>query len=398
MRTGQFLEGVSRTFDVDLAVVLLSAESVTPNDFVLSKVRRCHVFSELVADTHYQFIDRVIDAEAKLAAFQAYGKPSICSLVTPALCEEIEKWIAGETYAVVHIMRLYLAPVAQIWLNRSSPAGPVLTLDCDENETTTHQSLAQCHRRMGNVPQAHWLEAEARAFEKLGQDWLGKFARVFFSCSDDASAHANARYVPNSSHIPANVSRLNSGAVRNVLFLGTLSYAPNTEAALWFAESVWPFVLQGAREPLKLWLVGPEPAETIQAFSGRDDIEVTGAVPDVARYYRTADLVVVPIRSGGGTRIKVVEAAAYGVPMVATTLGAGGLDLRHERDLLIADDAQAFAEACLHLLNDRALAESLVSRANRQVRRLYDRDSLAREIGDAVLSLARGEDAPSNIT
>jgi polysaccharide biosynthesis protein PslH len=98
---------------------------------------------------------------------------------------------------------------------------------------------------------------------------------------------------------------------------------------------------------------------------------VTGAVADVSRYYRDADLAVVPLRAGGGTRIKMIEAALHGVPIVATRFGAEGTTFQNRVDMLMANDASSFLRACLLLARDNSLSERLADRARRKAQRDY---------------------------
>ena len=100
-------------------------------------------------------------------------------------------------------------------------------------------------------------------------------------------------------------------------------------------------------------------------------IEVTGSVADVSRYYREADLVVAPLRAGGGTRIKIIEAAAHGVPIVATAMAAEGTSFRHGVDILIADEETSFLRACILLARNRTLSTRLARSARTKVNRDY---------------------------
>src|SRR5690606_17123238 len=115
-----------------------------------------------------------------------------------------------------------------------------------------------------------------------------------------------------------------------ILFCGAMDYNPNIDALRWFFAEMHPAILQ--RVPnLKTLIVGKDPAPEVKAYSARPGVTVTGGVPDVRPYYKKAWLQIVPLRIGGGTRLKIVESLGVGTPVVSTTIGAQGLGLRHAR-------------------------------------------------------------------
>lgn len=156
-----------------------------------------------------------------------------------------------------------------------------------------------------------------------------------------------------------------------VLFVGSMDYGPNIEGAVLLVREVWP-VLRARHPHLRLLLVGSRPAPEVRSLAQVPGVTVTGTVEDVRSYYREASAAVVPLRVGGGTRLKIMEAMACGVPVVSTTLGAEGLGVEHGRDLLIADTAAEMAAAVASLVNDAALAGSLAEAGRALVRERYD--------------------------
>ena len=387
MRAGQFLEGYAKHFDIDLAVILVSGADPTETEFVKTHVSRYRVFDNLPSDSHYALIERLADANARLAAFVAYGRPSIARVMTPTLKADLAVWIGDVDYAAIHIMRHYLAPLTELWAGRSQPDRPVLMLDCDEDEARTHFNLARCRHRLGERDTAQWVLAEARAFGRVREAWSRPFDCIYYSAPDDVRLHPGARHVPNTAELPQRPRRPRVGATHNLLFLGTLDYAPNTEAVLWFLRRVWPLLRRSTCRKLRCRFVGPRPIAAMLKFATNPDFEIPGPVPDVSEAYGQADLAIIPVLSGGGTRIKVIEAAAHGIPIVATRLGASGLDLRHERDLLIADSPRDFARACARLIEQPRMAEALAARAQYRVRRLYSRNKWVDQIGQLASNM-----------
>jgi polysaccharide biosynthesis protein PslH len=143
----------------------------------------------------------------------------------------------------------------------------------------------------------------------------------------------------------------------SVVFNGVLNYRPNLDAANYLVEQVWPLVLERCPSA-RLVLVGRAP-EREAASLRRATVEVIGTVPDVRPYLGRAEVVAVPIRMGGGTRFKVVEALSMAKPMVSTTLGCEGLSVRDREHLLIADDPETFAREILELFEDGELRRRL---------------------------------------
>jgi glycosyltransferase involved in cell wall biosynthesis len=156
---------------------------------------------------------------------------------------------------------------------------------------------------------------------------------------------------------------------RTVVFNATFNYRPNLDAALWLLDEVWPLVL--AKHPAaKLALVGNATQHEVQELT-RPGVELVGQVPDVRPYLRSAEVVAVPVRMGGGTRLKVVEALSLGKAMVSTTLGCEGLAVGDREHLLVGDDAAAFAAAILELFDDASLRARLGATGRRLVESRY---------------------------
>lgn len=157
---------------------------------------------------------------------------------------------------------------------------------------------------------------------------------------------------------------------RDVLFMGRMDYHANVDAALFFVEKVWPLI-QARRPELRLVIVGAQPAKPILALRDRG-ITVTGTVEDVRPYYQSALTSVVPLRVGGGTRLKVLEAMAAGTPVVSTTLGAEGLATTPGKDILIADSPEAMADAVVSLQAETPQWQEIASNGRRLVQTKYD--------------------------
>jgi len=148
-----------------------------------------------------------------------------------------------------------------------------------------------------------------------------------------------------------------------IVFTGAMDWLPNEDAVLWFAKEVLPRIR--SRVNARLWIVGRHPRDVVKRLKSEEDgIEVTGMVDDVRPYIDRAKVYVVPLRIGGGTRIKIYEAMAMGKPVVSTRVGAEGLPVVNGENVVLADDADTFAKHVADLLED-ADARSRIGSAAR---------------------------------
>jgi glycosyltransferase involved in cell wall biosynthesis len=164
-----------------------------------------------------------------------------------------------------------------------------------------------------------------------------------------------------------------------VLFVGTFKWLPNIEAVEEIVKKIWPLILKQLPNA-RLKIVGFSPTDKIKAYAAEPSIEVLGAIDDIRDAFATAHMLLAPIRSGKGTRYKVLEAMITGTPVVATTLAAEGLDLKSGRDVLIADSSGVLADASVRLLKDKSLQEKLGAAGEKIVRQGYSWDTIAKEL------------------
>lgn len=161
----------------------------------------------------------------------------------------------------------------------------------------------------------------------------------------------------------------------SLIFTGKMSYQPCADAAVYFCREVLPLVKKEIPD-VDLWIVGREPPQEVINLAA-DGVHVTGWVEEVVPYYERSTVCVVPLRAGGGTRLKILEAMALGRSVVSTKVGCEGLDVTDGENILIADHPQEFADKTIRLLRDRELRNSITARARRLVENQYDWDILA---------------------
>jgi glycosyltransferase involved in cell wall biosynthesis len=223
---------------------------------------------------------------------------------------------------------------------------------------------------------------------------LGFGASLF--CSDQdrvrllhGEARPNAFVVPNAYADPSFAAYdFGDGfPTRNtLLYVGALNYEPNAQGLSWFIESIWPS-FAAANPEARLLVVGRRPSLEVQRLcASRGDIELHSDVPDIKPYYRQARAAVVPVLAGGGTRIKILEAALAHRPVLSTSPGAAGLDFVPERDLLLFDDAaQLRAQYATLMRRDRY--QALVRNARDLVMLRYSAQAFDDALAAAVSML-----------
>ena len=171
-----------------------------------------------------------------------------------------------------------------------------------------------------------------------------------------------------------------------LLFVGSFPHLPNLDAARFFLEAVW-LQLKGQIPTLRLTLAGARPPEEILALDGVHDVEVAGEVESLLPLYQGHRLLVVPLRAGSGTRLKILEAMACGLPVVSTTIGAEGLGAVHEEHLLIADDPHEMLVAIIRLVTEDDLHQRLARNGRKLVEDRFSWDAIVGLLAQDYLEL-----------
>jgi glycosyltransferase involved in cell wall biosynthesis len=245
---------------------------------------------------------------------------------------------------------------------------PLLVVDSHNIDYELARQYARAGRRL-----AHRLYAAVN-WRKLRREELGTYrdADGVYLCSAederrllDVIPEARTAVIPNAADVefyqPRPADPPPDG--RTIVFFGHLSYAPNVDGVIYFVEEIWPRIAE-AHPEARLKIIGGSPPRPLQRLAG-PRIELTGFVPDLRPHLAAAAVVVVPLRLGGGTRLKIVEAMAMAKAIVSTPLGAEGIEAVPGRDLLIEGQPAAFADAVNRLLGDPELAARVGQSARR---------------------------------
>jgi len=177
-----------------------------------------------------------------------------------------------------------------------------------------------------------------------------------------------------------------SASGNNLLFVGVIGYPPNADAVLYFCKSIMPLVRRKIPD-VQLTVVGNAPPPEVCKLAVRDEVVVTGVVDDLVAYYARATVCVVPLRAGGGTRLKILEAMAFGRPVVSTSIGCEGLAAVDGEHLLIGDSPEDFAQNVIQLLLEPDLRHRITIAARRMVEQRYDWPIIGRKLCGSMVRL-----------
>lgn len=282
----------------------------------------------------------------------------------------VDRLAAQTPFAVVHADQLNMAQYAV----RVRGARTVLD---------AHNALWVLYRRLAGTmapgPRRWLLERDWRLLKRYEGRLVREFDATLAVSDQDRAALREAAGVPRPVAvipIAVDVDELPvvgrpAGADR-LLHIGTMYWPPNVDGLWWFIRQVLP-IIRVARPQVQLDLVGARPPAELQALHGAGaGVNVPGYVADPTPYLEQAGAFIVPLRAGGGMRVKILEALARGLPLVTTSIGCEGIAVEHGRHALIADTPEAFARETVRVLQDRALADQLGRAGRALVEARYD--------------------------
>jgi polysaccharide biosynthesis protein PslH len=235
----------------------------------------------------------------------------------------------------------------------------------DKLETPTvlfqHNVESALWRRMAviasNTAKRLVYQLEFQKMLRYERSALGKFDHIiavsehdrqqFLAMASDCCVSVVPTGVDTQKYLPAPPATANPP---RIVFTGSMDWEPNIDAVTYFCSDVFPNI-RAEFPSVVFQIVGRNPHSSVEQLAS-DSVEVTGTVPAVSKYLREASVIVVPLRIGGGTRLKIFEAMAVGKAVVSTSIGAEGLDVQGGRDLILADDAKSFAKSVCLLLRD----------------------------------------------
>lgn len=293
--------------------------------------------------------------------------------------EAIDEVCAGESFDIIQLESSFLCAF-------EFPAGPKLVLDEHNIESEVFRRMCESER---SIPRRAFNRVEHARFRHWERRWWTRADGCVVSSDREVDAVRTAAprtplaVVPNGVDLEYFSPAGSPVQPRSLVFNGIMTYRPNLDAALYLLDEVWPHV-RDACPDARLTIVG---RGTQSALGGRRQagVDLFDEVPDIRPHLQHAAVVAVPVRIGGGTRLKVVEGLAMGKAIVSTSLGCEGLAVRNDEHLVIADDPRAFAARCVELFGDPDRAEALGLAGRALMEREYSWDL----IGDRLEALHR---------
>ncbi|HEY3289735.1 MAG TPA: glycosyltransferase, partial [Anaerolineae bacterium] len=291
-------------------------------------------------------------------------------LWSPEFAAKLAEWTAAQHFDVIQVEGIELA--RYIGLDRRAPDHAKARIVFDDHNCeyvlqrrSFETDLRQPRRwHAAAYSLAQWQRL--RVFERRAMQQAD--ATLCVSPQDalmlsQLGKEPDAHVIPNGIDVNAyRQSPISSLQSPNLVFTGKMDFRPNIDAMMWFGQAVFPLIK--ARAPAAhLWIVGQQPGPRLDVLRADPAITITGAVDDVRPFIAGAQVYIAPLRVGGGTRFKLLEAMAMRRPIVSTSLGCEGFPVASGRELLIGDTPEAFAEQVVRLFNDDSLCAELTERA-----------------------------------
>jgi glycosyltransferase involved in cell wall biosynthesis len=383
-RLTHLLRGVASAGEVTLVYPTKAQTSDLDLEALSPYCREVHTFP-------FESLQYQRDSRLPTALFWAKHKMRYLHPFTSALIQELR---SREGMALVanlckqNFDIIWCQRISSLHMLPSSIASRVI-IDLDDLEHRSLRSRLVLRKDPPHMLPLHWFE-----FFKLRRLERG-VARLPYElavCSDIdrqvVEGRAKAWVIPNGVELPtqpANPRQENSAPV--LLFPGYMAYEPNADAALFFAKRILPLIRRTVPDA-KFLVVGRDPTSAVRQLHDGKSVVVTGTVPEIAPYLDGASVVVAPIRFGGGTRIKILEALAYRKAVVSTTIGAEGIHVESGKHLLLADFPEDFARACTLLLKDAGFRNRLGEEGFSLVRNDYQWDRIEQIVRQIVSGTA----------
>jgi sugar transferase (PEP-CTERM/EpsH1 system associated) len=298
---------------------------------------------------------------------------SILNFTAPQIMEKVEHVLQDNRFDIIQFEGVHLLAYAR----RIRQVAPNVPLICDWHNVESE--IQYRYAQTSENPARRLYARRTAALLRRSEREVLRLADAHTVCSERERQmllaempEANVTVIPNGVDTAFFAEgAYDQGLRQTVVFVGSMDYHANIDAALFFARMVWPG-LQKRRPELRFVIVGSKPTPEIMALANEPGITVTGTVDDLRPHYRSAVMVVVPVRVASGTRLKVLEAMAAGVPVISTPLGAEGLAVAPGKDILIAETPTEIIAAAAALHQDTPVWRELRANGSALVKAKYD--------------------------
>ncbi|SFW29835.1 glycosyltransferase family 4 protein [Nitrosovibrio sp. Nv17] len=390
LRAWFHLETLAAIADVDAILAMTPAQLARPMD--LDRPRAlCRSLSVLKLDPNHEAPGRRVRGPRLLGRVLDLSKPAF--RLAPDEAGNLRSVLSDSHFEIVFCFRIRSYEILESLGDLPNWRDSRLFVDFDDIESLSMRRELPFIKRTLGFERTLIARLDTLETSRL-ESRIARRADMISVCSEvdrqrlvEREGHARITVIPNSYPLMPALPLRPIGPAAKLLFLGTLSYPPNEDAVLFFCRQIYPRIRQIYAGRVRLTIVGRRPGSRVRALAEDPSIVVAGDVESVEPYYDEADLVVAPIRFGGGTRIKILEALSFGRAVVSTTLGAEGLDLTPGHDLRLADEPESFADACVELLQDQDARFRLATAGRARVAAGYGRSHIQRILAQQILDL-----------
>ena len=295
---------------------------------------------------------------------------------------ELERLLKGRKFDVVHFDHLHMGQYL------SSIDGLPTVVDGHNVEYRIWQRYWQ---KEGNPAKKAYIGQQARKLKKF-EAKICQNASLYTTVSEmdrsevlSIASKAKVAVIPNgvdtnyfhptSYNLSPTASNLQPNSL---VFVGSMDWLPNDDAMTYFCQEIFPLIEKEIPD-VKLYIVGRNPSSRLSRYQ-KQNIIITGLVPDVQPYMAKAAVSIAPIRIGGGTRLKILEAMAMKKPVISTSVGAEGIETTPGKDIIIADDPIDFAKGVIHILKNPELGEKLGENGRKLVKEKYEWEIIGKKL------------------
>jgi glycosyltransferase involved in cell wall biosynthesis len=373
MRIGKHILALSNIFNVHL-VVIWRHKNKHKLDVPKIFHEKCKSIT-FINENYYSHKESSTDKNSFLT--NILSAPNSCKPIDKKTENTIKKLFSEIDPDILFLFRISMARILKSNSFYNQVKAKKIWVDFDDIESlSTYREIRVVKEKIGKIMSIYkFLDCFRIYFiERL----IGNRANYIFICSEKDKTTLHKRslnseiiVIPNTVDTEIQLKEPAKSTPIRILFVGTMSYEPNADAVSYFVKKIYPIIKKKANVPVELFIVGFSPPEGILRLNGFNDITVTGGVEDIIPYYESSHIAIAPIRFGGGTRIKILEAMSLGRPVVSTSLGAEGIEAIDGRDLLIADTPEEFADRCLSLINSSDLRLSIKKSSQQLIKEKY---------------------------
>lgn len=337
--------------------------------------------------TNYQsvYIDtslKPIDAFLNLFSKKSYN---ISRFYSKSFSDVLEQRLKNEDYDIIHLETLWVTPYVDL-IRKHSRAKIVL-----RSQNIEYMIWDRLAEDTNNVIKRAYLKMLARRLKNYEFEVMNKFDAIVPITELDSAVYKKMGFKHSIYHVPFGIDlekyKLNTSNLEkpSVFHIGAMDWRPNADGIDWFLNNVWQNVVSKIPQ-LKLYLAGRNMPDWLMNLN-MTNVVVEGEVPDSHQFINSKSIMIVPLKSGGGMRVKIIEGMALGKTIISTQVGAEGIEYEHNHNLIIANTAEEFEKAITKCIDDVDFSDKLANNARILAETKYDNRVICNGLSDFYKSL-----------